>query len=71
LRCKITGTPASSPRASGIRSPERMVTTLREWGIRADETFFLGGVEPSGPQRGRGEVMGLLRLIESREADVN
>lgn len=24
---------------------ERMVTTLREWGIQVDETFFLGGVE--------------------------
>jgi 5'-nucleotidase len=24
---------------------ERMITTLREWGIQVDETFFLGGVE--------------------------
>jgi len=26
-------------------SHERVVTTLREWGVMADETFFMGGVE--------------------------
>ena len=26
-------------------SHERMINTLREWGISVDETFFLGGVE--------------------------
>ena len=31
--------------ARNAPSHERMVTTLREWGIQVDETFFLGGVE--------------------------
>ena len=26
---------------------ERVVTTLRDWGVAADETFFLGGIEKS------------------------
>jgi 5'-nucleotidase len=31
--------------ARNAPSHERMITTLREWGISVDETFFLGGVE--------------------------
>jgi 5'-nucleotidase len=31
--------------ARNAPSHKRMVTTLREWGIRVDETFFLGGIE--------------------------
>lgn len=31
--------------ARNAPSHKRMVTTLREWGIQADETFFLGGIE--------------------------
>lgn len=31
--------------ARNAPSHKRMVTTLREWGIQVDETFFLGGIE--------------------------
>jgi 5'-nucleotidase len=31
--------------ARNAPSHKRMVTTLREWGIQIDETFFLGGIE--------------------------
>lgn len=31
--------------ARGAPAHERVVTTLREWGISPDETFFLGGME--------------------------
>lgn len=31
--------------ARNAPSHERMITTLREWGLIVDETFFLGGVE--------------------------
>jgi len=31
--------------ARNAPSHERVVTTLREWGIQVDETFFLGGME--------------------------
>lgn len=31
--------------ARSAPSHERVVTTLREWGVSADETFFLGGIE--------------------------
>ena len=31
--------------ARNAPSHERMITTLREWGIQVDETFFLGGIE--------------------------
>jgi 5'-nucleotidase len=31
--------------ARNAPSHERMVTTLRNWGVSADETFFLGGIE--------------------------
>lgn len=44
-----------NPEVSGLRTAiitarnapahERLVTTLASWGIRADETFFLGGIE--------------------------
>jgi 5'-nucleotidase len=27
---------------------KRVVNTLREWGVRLDETFFLGGIEKAG-----------------------
>lgn len=44
--------PAYEPRvriaivtARNAPSHERMITTLREWGIQVDETFFLGGIE--------------------------
>lgn len=33
--------------ARNAPSNERFVTTLTEWGISADETFFLGGIEKS------------------------
>jgi len=33
---------------------ERVVTTLREWGVSADETFFLGGID-------KGRIMKTLR----------
>lgn len=31
--------------ARGAPSHERVVTSLREWGVSADDTFFLGGME--------------------------
>lgn len=31
--------------ARNAPSHKRMITTLREWGIQVDETFFLGGIE--------------------------
>lgn len=31
--------------ARNAPSHERVVTTLRDWGVTADETFFLGGIE--------------------------
>ena len=31
--------------ARSAPSHERVVTSLREWGIQVNETFFLGGVE--------------------------
>jgi 5'-nucleotidase len=31
--------------ARSAPSHERVITTLREWGLRTDETFFLGGME--------------------------
>ena len=31
--------------ARNVPSHKRMITTLREWGIQVDETFFLGGIE--------------------------
>jgi 5'-nucleotidase len=33
--------------ARSAPSHERVVTTLREWGINPDETFFLGGIDKS------------------------
>jgi 5'-nucleotidase len=31
--------------ARGAPAHERVVTSLREWGVQPDETFFLGGIE--------------------------
>ena len=33
--------------ARNAPSHERLVTTLRQWGVSADETFFLGGIDKS------------------------
>jgi 5'-nucleotidase len=33
--------------ARNAPSHERVVTTLKSWGVSADETFFLGGMDKS------------------------
>jgi hypothetical protein len=63
-----TGLLAESPRHQISRADGNNAWRV---GIQADETFFLGGVEPSGPQRGRGEVMNMLRLVGTRETAGN
>lgn len=53
-RAKQAAEPAHEPRlrlaiitARNAPAHERVVTTLREWGIEIDEVFFLGGIDKS------------------------